>query len=210
MVKIIKNTVWGIVLAALVCMGICEALAEDISKSVVRLHVVANSDDAVDQRIKYMVRDGVLQCAKACMGEGEWRLSDAELHRDVLQLAANDILEKQGAPYGARVVVGRFSFPTKEYENITLPAGEYDAVRVVLGDGKGQNWWCVLYPPLCFTKSAQGGISEEDKSRLYDEMGEGAYGVVSGTEVTIVPAVKAMEIWHAIKQEVQGWVRQEK
>lgn len=123
------------------------------TRNLIRLHVVANSDSREDQALKLEVRDAVLARAKDLLDSVEtkeeaWRvlLEDA----GELEAAASERIRAVGKSYGARVEMGTFPFPERTYGSITVPRGDYDAVRVVLGEGKGRNWWCVLFPPLCF------------------------------------------------------------
>lgn len=144
------------------------------SSDVFRLHVIANSDSASDQRIKLLVRDEVLSSGAA--------LADAASARDTkdyvlnngqaLLDAANAILRREGADYGAQLVMGRFDFPSRSYGNATLPEGEYDALRIVLGDGEGQNWWCVMYPPLCLSEPVEEGKRVIFKSWVAEKLEE--------------------------------------
>ena len=105
--------------------------------------------------------------------------------------------------YGAFVETGKFYFPTKRYENITLPAGQYDAVRVILGKGSGQNWWCVMYPPLCFSSSVVGKADEESLNILKESMTEFEYSIVTEESIKVVPAFKLVEIWQIVKEKVR-------
>ncbi len=111
--------------------------------SVIRLHILANSDSDFDQETKLAVRDAILA---AEVFEGEDDVSEA---LSMAETVANAELAKRGVSYGASCVFGRESYPTRIYEGVKLPAGTYLSVRVVLGEGNGQNWWCVLFPPLC-------------------------------------------------------------
>ena len=132
-----------------------------------RLHVIANSDSDEDQRIKLLVRDAVLECMGGCEGAAtpkearELLLSKGEL----LQEAADRVLLEEGADYGASLISGRFDFPEKTYAGNTYPAGEYEALRIVLGEGEGQNWWCVMFPPLCLIDSG-GGVEKNADGTL--------------------------------------------
>lgn len=116
-----------------------------------RLHVVANSNSATDQATKLMVRDAVVEyltpkLANATDSTEAQTIVEASL-KD-LELIAQGIVAADG--YGAYAQVGDFDFPAKTYGEIEMPAGEYHALRIILGSGEGDNWWCVLYPPLCF------------------------------------------------------------
>lgn len=126
----------------------------NLSGSLVRMHVIANSNSAYDQRVKITIRDSVLD---------EFR-AGGDLH--TAEDAANEVLARIGAGYTARIVTERCYVPVKTYKNISLPEGFYNSVRVVLGAGTGENWWCVAYPPLCYTEEMFGAVSEEGMSQL--------------------------------------------
>ena len=117
-----------------------------------RLHVLANSDSAEDQRVKLAVKDVIL---KETAAQFDAVLTEAQAEETVEENlnkivdAANRELQAQGFEYTASAELGQYDFPTRVYADRTYPAGEYCALRVVLGAGKGKNWWCVLYPPLC-------------------------------------------------------------
>lgn len=121
--------------------------------NLIRFHVIANSDSTFDQSVKLAVRDGVIDevnaILKTASSKQEAQILLAE-HREKILQKANSILKQHHCNYGADAVLGTSLFPTKTYGDLTLPAGEYDAFRIILGEGEGKNWWCVLYPPLCF------------------------------------------------------------
>ena len=128
----------------------------------IRLHVIANSDDEADQSVKHRVRDAILDAygdtfaAKRGIAEAEDAIS---AHLGAINSLARDTLRQNGMSYTAHSEYGLFSFPTRQYGDCILPAGEYRALRVVLGEGAGANWWCVLFPPLCVHDT-----SDQDKS----------------------------------------------
>ncbi|MBQ4087864.1 MAG: stage II sporulation protein R [Clostridia bacterium] len=179
-------------------MGFCEAVTEDLSENLVRIHVIANSNGEKDQAVKLKVRDAIIKEANALAGENPLTLSFAEAHLKRLTEATNEVLVREGAAYTCRIETGRFSFPTKIYENITLPQGDYDAVRVVLGEGKGANWWCVMYPPLCFTDSAKG----EATKALSDAISPATDAIIQNEHIELKPAFKAVELWQAFKKKI--------
>ena len=199
--KTISKFIFALFLIAVVFMGICEAISVDISSGIVRLHVVANSDSEFDQTVKLNVRDAILRLSEELTGSSEMNLDFAEQHKAELAKAANAVLAENGCDYSCKIEMGNFHFPTKSYENITLPEGDYDAVRVILGAGSGQNWWCVMYPPLCFTDSAKGKISDENKEKLSEMMGSAEYQMISDENIRVKPAFKAMEIWQSFKEK---------
>lgn len=139
--------------------------AQSVYESVFRLHVIANSDSAEDQAAKLRVRDAILAYERARMEHAETaEEARARLMEDGagLLFAAEQALAECGMDYGASLEVGTFPFPQREYGAEVYPAGEYAALRVVLGAGKGQNWWCVMFPPLCILELPGGEIDYEE------------------------------------------------
>ncbi len=138
---------------------------------VIRLHVIADSDSPADQALKLKVRDAVIQVTDPVLAgvddvEEARKRVDASL--DLIKAAAEGVLAENGRPCPVRVERGNYDFPLKSYRitggnegedlDLTLPAGRYEAVRVVIGSGRGANWWCVLFPPLCFVSPADRGV----------------------------------------------------
>lgn len=133
---------------------------------VIRLHVLANSDTAYDQKLKLKVRDALLRelgdDLAACQSR---RQAEAYLlsHRQRLEQVAGEVIAASGFSYPVRIQFGDFAFPAKAYGSMVLPAGDYTAVRVLIGQADGKNWWCVLYPPLCLldlTRTAANDTTE--------------------------------------------------
>ena len=131
---------------------------KELAECVIRLHVIANSDSVEDQRLKLDVRDRVLEEAQAvyegCVSreQVQHRLEEKLI---VLEQAGAEIVKEQGYSYPVHAELTPCWFPTKEYDTFSLPAGEYMALRVVIGEGAGQNWWCVAFPPLCVGAASQ-------------------------------------------------------
>lgn len=121
---------------------------------VLRLHVIANSDQDDDQRVKLMVRDAVvdyLQRAVSVLAAKtvDEALAAAENHHEALEQVIRELLERLGSPYDVRVEIGRFVYDGRYYKDVWVPPGRYPSIQVVLGEGRGANWWCVLFAPLC-------------------------------------------------------------
>ena len=133
-----------------------------------RVHIRANSNGAEDQAVKYEVRDGVVEyltpVVAACETKEE-AVSAIEARLEAIEGVAERILLENGYAYGARASVRKEEFPTRVYDGATLPAGVYDALIVELGTGEGDNWWCVVYPPLCFTG---GNVNITYKSKIME------------------------------------------
>ena len=143
----------GLVISVLLSIISFGASCGEIRQDVLRMHVIANSDSAEDQAVKLKVRDAVLEAGEdlfdgTLTAEGAEQMLDSDIER--LQNAAQNVLTENGFDYGVRVEIGKDYFNTRTYDGeVTLPAGEYEAVRVILGEGQGQNWWCVMFPPMC-------------------------------------------------------------
>ena len=158
------------------------AVSSDIENSVFRLHVIANSDTKEDQDLKYKVRDNLIEymnslCKDVTSKEEAIKIS--KLHEeDFLNIASNTIKEN-GYSYPVTIEFGNFSFPTKDYGDISLPAGYYDALRVKIGEAKGQNWWCVMFPPLCFVNVSSGIVPEDSKELIKQELNDEEYSIVT-------------------------------
>lgn len=158
------------------------AVSSDISDSVFRLHVIANSDSQEDQNLKYKVRDALLEYMNTlCSSEfsKEEAMNIAENHIDDFSNIAQDIVTQNGYDYPINVSIGKYNFPTKEYGDVSFPAGNYDALRVEIGSASGHNWWCVMFPPLCFVDVSSGVVPESSKELLQDGMSEEEYDLLT-------------------------------
>lgn len=153
---------------------------ETLNRDLIRLHVVANSDDERDQSIKLAVRDAVLQAAQPILAtarNAEEAKTLLKTHLAQLEAVANRALEAAGSGLRAVVTLGKEAFATREYDTFSLPAGVYESLRVTIGEGEGKNWWCVVFPSLClpageeaFSDTAAGaGFSEELTDTLKGE-----------------------------------------
>ena len=157
-------------------------ISTDIADSVFRLHVIANSDSDVDQNLKYTVRDNLLEYMnELCVNcsTKEEAISIAQQNIESFKQIALDTIKNEGFDYSVNVCIGNFEFPTKHYGDISLPAGYYDALRVEIGEAKGQNWWCVMFPPLCFTDVSSGIVPEESKEDLEETLTDEEFSIVS-------------------------------
>ena len=160
-------------------------ISTDIADSVFRLHVIANSDSDVDQNLKYTVRDNLLEYMnELCVNcsTKEEAISIAQQNIESFKQIALDTIKNEGFDYSVNVCIGNFEFPTKHYGDISLPAGYYDALRVEIGEAKGQNWWCVMFPPLCFTDVSSGIVPEESKEDLEETLTDEEFSIVSDND----------------------------
>lgn len=151
----------------------------EIYESTVRLHVLANSDTEFDQNLKLKVRDALLETVNDFNSDSkDEAVKNIENNREELIEIAKTVIKNEGVDYEVDIVIGEEIYPTRYYEDFALPAGEYTSVRVVIGEGKGQNWWCVLYPPLCTASAIE---YEED---VYVETGltKDQYNLITSNE----------------------------
>ena len=161
------------------------AVSTNLSDSVFRLHIIANSDSKEDQDLKYIVRDNLIQyMVKLC--------ENCSSKTEVIEIAKNNIsnfkqiaedtVKEQGVSYDVNVEIGNFEFPTKSYGDISFPAGYYDALKVKIGNSSGQNWWCVMFPPLCFVNTTTGLVPTESKENLEENLSDEGYKIVSDSD----------------------------
>ncbi len=161
-----------------------EYISTDISNSVFRLHVLANSDSKEDQDLKYKVRDSLLNYMNSicsnCSNKEE-AINLVEQNQKIFKQIALDTIHNEGYNYDVNINIGNFEFPTKTYGDISLPTGFYDALRVEIGNAKGQNWWCVMFPPLCFVDVSSGIVPDESKELLDENLTDEEFSIVSDT-----------------------------
>lgn len=173
---------------------------DQLAEKVVRLHVIANSDSDADQALKLQVRDRVLERAEALLRQCESR-QDAEklLESRLFELRriALEEIRDNGFDYDAVVRLTEMDFPTREYDSFTLPAGKYLALRVVIGEGAGRNWWCVVFPPLCAAASA-----DVPASALAAGLSEEQVGLITESDGYIIKS-KLVEFWEQLRNNAE-------
>jgi len=142
-----------------------EEIVKDISEKLIRFHVIANSDEEADQQLKIKVKDNIINYIfpklKDSKSIDESRDILRNNNKQILKIAEKTIKEN-GYNYTVNSTLDRENFPEKNYGNITLPQGEYEAYRVIIGSGQGKNWWCVMFPPLCFVDVTKGQVSDKE------------------------------------------------
>lgn len=188
-------------------LGLCAAMLwgawsmqrqDALAQKMIRLHVIANSDSEADQALKLEVRDKVLDFTttvlqrSADMEDAQVRLRE-ELTR--IETIAQREIAAQGYDYPVTAQLASAEFPLKEYDGFSLPAGEYMALRLVIGEGEGRNWWCVVYPPLCTAAAAdmpqtaiQAGLTDDDVS------------LITGEDTGYVLKFRSVELWEQLRQ----------
>lgn len=170
-----------------------------LADSVIRLHVIANSDSEADQELKYQVRNRILTEAAALYQPGDdlqQVRKSMENNLTLLAQAGREVVEEQGYDYPVSANLERTWFPTKKYTDFALPAGNYTALRIVVGEGKGENWWCVAFPPLCL-----GSVSETvDEAAAAGNFTPEQVSLITGESGGYVVKFKAMELWEQFKK----------
>lgn len=179
-----------------------EGEQRELADGVLRLHVLANSDSKEDQTLKLAVRDRILEESEQILhGVTERDEAKERLERSLpaLAQAGADTVAGAGYDYPVTVSVEETRFPTKEYLDFALPAGEYTALRVVIGEGGGQNWWCVVFPPLCL-----GAACEQVEATAAMAGLEGdEISLITGEDGGYVVKFKLLELWDGLKQRFE-------
>ena len=152
----------------ILCMAICNVLPihgeEKIYESVVRLHVLANSDSEEDQALKLQVRDAILAYTSPKVIDSASRdeaISILQSELEAIKEVARQVVIDEGYDYSVDVTLTLEDYPTRNYESMSFPSGEYVSLRVLIGEAEGQNWWCVLFPPLCLSAASDKADNED-------------------------------------------------
>lgn len=175
---------------------------DDLADKVVRLHVLANSDTEEDQALKLLVRDAVLERAteileqSADRAEAEIRLRES---LPELEAIAEETVRANGYDYAVTAELEDTAFPTKEYDGFSLPAGEYLALRILIGEGVGQNWWCVVFPPLCTAAS-----SDVPETALAAGLSGEEVSLITEADAGYKLKFKSVELWESLMAKLSG------
>lgn len=159
-------------------------MQKDIADKIIRFHVRANSDSDEDQQLKLMVKNRVISYLSNEMNASTSKcdsMSYIENNLDAIEAVALEVITEQGYNYTVNAYITKEFFPTKSYGDVTIPCGEYDAFRIDIGDNSGKNWWCILYPPLCFVEGTYGIATDESKMLLKNVLDEDEFDFISNT-----------------------------
>lgn len=190
----------GLVLSLAVSLCGFTGECNEIRQRVLRLHVLANSDSKEDQQLKLKVRDTVIKTAAglfdAAASEGE-ALDQAKARLPELEAAARQRVFEEGYQYAVKAEICEMYFTTRQYDTVTLPAGVYDALRITIGEGKGENWWCVVFPPMCLSAATQA-------KEISNVLEPGQEDIVTKPERYEI-RFKIVEIFEDICNFFRGW-----
>ena len=180
------------------------AVSSNIKNSVFRLHVIANSDSTEDQSLKYLVRDNILKYINTTSKNKSKEDIILYVKKNIneIQKIAQDTIIENGYDYPVTVNVGNFAFPTKTYGDITLPAGFYDALKIEIGNAEGKNWWCVMFPPLCFVDVSSGIVPEDSKQTLKQNLSNEEYNLLLENSNDIKIKFKIVEMFQNINMKI--------
>lgn len=201
--RVLRDVPWRRVLALFVACLVCTALWAEatqvqLASQVIRLHVLANSDSEEDQALKLEVRDRVLETTSALLtGETEPQAAAVLLDQhldDIAQTAAQEI-SAQGHDDRVEVRLEQTWFPTRQYQGISLPAGNYLALRVLIGAAEGHNWWCVVFPNLCLPAVSERALEASTLT-------PGQISLLQEEETSYVFRFKALELWQSLKHRL--------
>ncbi|MBR4101182.1 MAG: stage II sporulation protein R [Oscillospiraceae bacterium] len=175
-----------------------------LQEDVLRLHILANSDSEEDQALKLKVRDTLLEHAgilfEGCDSPEEIR-ERAVMQKETIRLLAQEVLVQNGCDAEVAVQLVHMDFDEKQYDEITMPAGEYDALRILIGEAEGQNWWCVMYPPLCLPAAGQILSDNETAEEYFDEETLDILENPPKFEIRF----KCLEWWDKLKEKVSDF-----
>lgn len=203
MTKLIKKPIFITITAFIFFLifsaySYANSISSDLSKSVFRLHVIANSDSDEDQSLKLQVRDKLLDYMNSITANVRSKddaIKIAQDHQKDFQIIAEQTILDKGYSYPVTVEIGNYEFPTKQYGDITLPSGYYDALRVKIGKASGHNWWCVMFPPLCFVDVTSGIVPDSSKEQLKENMSSEDYSIISNDNSVTEFKFKIVELF---------------
>lgn len=196
-------------LALAMCMTMAvtaysDSVQGDLQDNLIRLHIIADSDSEADQSVKLKVRDEILKSVGEKMSVSDKDECKTEIieNLDEVEEIADRVLKENGFDYTSHAEYGKFYFPEKTYKSMTLPAGEYYGVRVVLGSGEGHNWWCVMYPPLCFKEGEEVTLSRESEKILREKLDSDTYEIITQKNNEVVVKFKIVQVVQEIKEKI--------
>lgn len=183
-ISVLAGVLISLMLTGIVVNAKQSQMQKDLAKEVFRFHVLANSDSDEDQALKMQVKEAVINYMKEEIPKSdsvETTKAWAKSHLDEIVNLAETVIREEGYAYQVMAEVTTCDFPDKTYGDITFPSGRYEALRIEIGEANGQNWWCVLYPNLCFVDSVHAVVPEKGKKDLKKVLDEDTYDMVTAT-----------------------------
>jgi len=203
-----KKLAGFIVIMLVIIIAVCTYRKQDmlemqkgIAQELIRFHVRANSDSDSDQKLKLMVKDSIITYLEPKLSQSRSIDETRKIlnnNMDVIRDVAVQTLVANGSNYSVKVYFEESYFPMKSYGDITLPPGDYEAFRVDIGESEGKNWWCVLYPPLCFVDATHGTLPDSSKEKLKNILTDDEYKTITNTESNTVFKFKYLTFLNGI------------
>ena len=159
-------------------------VSNNLENNIFRLHIIANSNSTQDQDLKLKIRDVVIEYINKTqenLNSKQEIINNITYNLPTIQKLVEETIKKYNFDYNVSVEIGNFYFPTKHYGNISLPAGMYDSIKIKIGSANGENWWCSLFPPLCFTNISTGIIDETTKNDLKETLENEEFSIITNT-----------------------------
>lgn len=196
-----KSLVSGLLLTFLLALTGFANNCENLSTKVLRLHILANSDSAEDQSLKLNVRDKIIEKSGDFLNTATDKASAQSLtaeNLDNIREIAEQEVQNRGYSYPIKVQITKMYFPTRNYGNTTLPAGHYDTLRVLIGEGKGKNWWCVIFPQMC--------LGSVKNSAAIDSVFSNSEKKIINSSENYEIKFKVVEWFYALKGAIYNWI----
>lgn len=196
-----KSLISGFLLTFILALTGFANNCENLSTKVLRLHILANSDAAEDQALKLNVRDKIIEKSGNFLNTATSKASAQSLtaeNLDNIRKIAEQEVQTRGYSYPIRVQMTKMYFPTRSYGNRTLPAGRYDALRVLIGEGKGKNWWCVIFPQMC--------LGSAKNSAAVDSVFSDSEKKIINSSENYEIKFKVVEWFYALKGAISSWL----
>ena len=181
---VLAGILLSLVVTGLVVNAKQSEMQKELAEEVFRFHVLANSDSDEDQALKMKVKEAIIEYMKQELGHSDSVNTTKQWAKENLvriQGVARQVIDEEGYDYDVEAQVTICEFPDKTYGDITFPAGQYEALRVEIGAADGQNWWCVLFPNLCFMDAVHAVVPEEGKQELKEVLEEDTYEMITAT-----------------------------
>jgi len=178
------------------------AVSNNLSNNIFRLHIIANSNSKEDQELKFIVRDKLIEYMKSVsynIYTKEDAINFVTQNIDTFKSIVEDVVAEKGFDYSVDIAIGNFEFPTKTYDNFSFPAGFYDALKVKLGNANGKNWWCVMFPSLCFVNTSDAYLPEDSQEKLESNLDLETYNLISSKNHQYKLKFKLVELFDNAK-----------
>ena len=173
-----------------------KTVSTDLENNIFRLHILANSNSIEDQSLKLKIRDNIINYLENlcinCSSKSEY-ISIIEKNIENLKAITRQAIIENGYNYSINIEIGNFYFPTKHYGNISYPSGFYDGLKIKIGEAEGQNWWCSLFPPLCFTDISSGIIDDNARKNLENNISSEEFSIISSNNTIYKIKFKLIE-----------------